>query len=58
MLVCQVRLWTNLTLSPLLGYAVDAYSLPAALLLMGVALIATAGGFALAYGRRHREGQL
>jgi MFS family permease len=41
-----------MTLSPLLGYAVDAYSLPTALLLMGVTLIVATVGFALAYGRR------
>jgi MFS family permease len=41
-----------MALSPLLGYAVDAYSLPTALLLMGVTLILAAAGFALAYGRR------
>ena len=45
-----------MTLSPLLGYAVDAYSLPTALLLMGLILVVTAGGFALAYrsGRKSR----
>jgi hypothetical protein len=41
-----------MTLSPLLGYAVDAYSLPTALLLMGVTLVLATAGFALAYGRR------
>ena len=41
-----------MTLSPLLGYAVDAYSLPTALLLMGVTLVLAAAGFALAYRRR------
>jgi MFS family permease len=40
-----------MTLSPLLGYAVDAYSLPTALLLMGVTLIVATVGFALAYRR-------
>jgi MFS family permease len=45
-----------MALSPLLGYAVDVYSLPTALLLMGVVLVLTAGGFALAYGSRHRGG--
>jgi hypothetical protein len=39
-----------MTLSPLLGYAVDVYSLAATLIWMGVTLILTAGGFALAYG--------
>jgi hypothetical protein len=38
--------------SPLLGYAVDAYSLPTALLWMGVTLILVAVGFGMAYGRR------
>ena len=38
--------------SPLLGYVVDAYSLPTALLLMGITLIVVVVGFALAYGPR------
>lgn len=41
-----------MTLSPLLGHAVDVYSLPTALLLMGVVLVLVAAGFALAYRRR------
>jgi hypothetical protein len=52
----QFHLVVFTTLSPLLGYAVDVYSLPTALLLMGLALIVTAGGFALAYRSRHTSG--
>jgi MFS family permease len=39
-------------LSPLLGYAVDAYSLPTALLLMGATLVLATLGFALGYRRQ------
>jgi hypothetical protein len=44
-----------MTLSPMMGYMVDAYSLPTALLGMGITLIVTAGGFALAYRKSSRD---
>jgi MFS family permease len=50
-IVNMLRSVLFMTLSPLLGYAVDAYSLPVALLMMGVALGVAATGFALVYGR-------
>ena len=50
-IVNMLRSVLFMTLSPLLGYAVDAYNLPTALLMMGIILGMVAAGFALAYGR-------
>ena len=50
-IVNMLRSVLFMCLSPLLGYAVDAYSLPTALLQMGVLLGLVAAGFTLAYGR-------
>jgi len=43
-----------MTISPLLGHSVDLYSLPTALLLMGVVLTITALAFFVAYGSMHQ----